>query len=170
MAFTLKEVVLWGRSYDEYVKMFTLTDDDFKSSILGCSDGPASFNAVLARKGGDVVSIDPIYQFTEDAIKNRISETYDQVIEQTINRDQKGSGGILHVSTSTSSVERRVLSSHNTATLAADLRQSIGLDKPNSLPKDLGGKRKKFDEASINKCQQVIGNYMEYKKCCNIDV
>jgi hypothetical protein len=63
--------------------MFTLSDDDFKSNILGCSDGPASFNAVLSRKGGDVVSIDPIYQFTEDAIKNRISETYDQVIEQT---------------------------------------------------------------------------------------
>ena len=82
----------------------------------------------------------------------------DQVIEQTINRDQKGTGGIKAVSTSTGSVQRWVLSSHNTATIAADLRQSIGLDGSNSVPKDLGKKRMKFDEESVRKCHEVIGN------------
>lgn len=80
----------------------------------------------------------------------------DQVIEQTINRDQKGSGGIKAVSTSHGSIQRWVLASHNTATIAADLRKSIGLDGSNRI-KDLGKKRMKFDEESVRKCHDVIG-------------
>ena len=51
MAFTLDKVVPWGRSYDEYVSMFGLTGDDLSLSILGCGDGPASFNSVIHRDG-----------------------------------------------------------------------------------------------------------------------
>ena len=51
------------------------------------------------------------------------------------------------------------MSSHNAASLAADLRQSIGLDKPKSVPKELGVKRKKFDEDCVRKCQEVIGSW-----------
>ena len=46
------------------------------------------------------------------------------MIEQTINRDQKGLGGIIGISTSTGSVQRWVLSSHDTSTLTADFRES----------------------------------------------
>ena len=45
MAFQLAEVVPWGRTFDEYVAMFSLDATDRSRSILGCSDGPASFNA-----------------------------------------------------------------------------------------------------------------------------
>jgi len=83
MAFKLEEVVPWGRSFDEYINMFALSDDDLGKRILGCSDGPASFNCTLTNRGGSVVSIDPIYQFTATAIANRINETYDIVMEQT---------------------------------------------------------------------------------------
>jgi len=82
MAFSLKEVVPWGRSFDEYVKMFALSGDDLGKRILGCSDGPASFNCTLTSRGGSVVSIDPIYQFTAEEIANRISETSEVVMEQ----------------------------------------------------------------------------------------
>ena len=75
------------------------------------------------------------------------------MIEQTINRDQKGSGGIKHVCTSAGSVQRRVLSSHNTATIAADLRKSIGLDKTDRKPKELNKRRMEFDESSVNICK-----------------
>ena len=81
----------------------------------------------------------------------------DQVIEQTINRDQKGSGGIKAISTSTGSIQRWVLSSHNAAIIAADLKMGIGLDSSNRMPKDLGKKRMKFDEDSVRKCHDVIG-------------
>jgi hypothetical protein len=82
MAFALEEVVPWGRSFDEYIKMFALSGDDLGKSILGCSDGPASFNCTLTKRGGSVVSIDPIYQFTAEEIARRIDDTYDIVMEQ----------------------------------------------------------------------------------------
>lgn len=83
MGFTLETVVPWGRSYDEYVSMFALFDADLGRSILGCGDGPASFNAVLTRRGGHVISVDPIYRFSGDEIRQRIDETYEIVLNQT---------------------------------------------------------------------------------------
>jgi hypothetical protein len=35
--FTLDRVVPWGRSFDEYSRMFTLTSTDLRSKILGCA-------------------------------------------------------------------------------------------------------------------------------------
>ena len=83
MPFTLSEVVPWGRSYDEYISMFSLSPADLKQEILGCGDGPASFNSTLSSKGGSIVSVDPAYVFTEEEIRNRIEETYEVVLEQT---------------------------------------------------------------------------------------
>lgn len=82
MSFTLSEVVPWGRSFEEYVRMFNLTDDDFDQRILGCGDGPASFNSEMNRRGCRVVSVDPIYQFSTGQIERRIAETYDEIISQ----------------------------------------------------------------------------------------
>jgi len=62
--------------------MFALSADDLKKRILGCGDGPASFNALLTRQGGRVVSVDPLYRFSTDDIRNRIRETYAEVLEQ----------------------------------------------------------------------------------------
>jgi hypothetical protein len=83
MGFTLDKIVPWGRSYDEYLRMFALTMDDLAGVILGCGDGPASFNAELSRRGGNIRSVDPIYTFDTEQIKNRIDATYDEVITQT---------------------------------------------------------------------------------------
>lgn len=82
MGFTLEKVVPWGRSFEEYVSMFGLSDADLGHRILGCGDGPAAFNSVLTRQGGKIVSIDPIYVFDAEQIKSRISETYEAVIAQ----------------------------------------------------------------------------------------
>jgi len=83
MSFTLSQVVPWGRSFDEYVAMFALTDADLASRILGCGDGPASFNAVLTKRGGRVVSVDPLYCFSQGDIRARIRRTCTEVLEQT---------------------------------------------------------------------------------------
>lgn len=83
MAFSYKTAVPWGRSFDEYRRMFHLSDDDLKLRILGCADGPASFNAILSRNGGSVVSCDPLYDCTTAQIEERIAETYETVIGQT---------------------------------------------------------------------------------------
>jgi hypothetical protein len=63
--------------------MFALSDDDLRRSIVGCADGPASFNAEAARRGMHVVSCDPLYQFGADEIRDRIDATYPEVMEQT---------------------------------------------------------------------------------------
>jgi hypothetical protein len=83
MAFQLKDIVPWGRSFAEYVAMFALSDDDLAKPILGCGDGPASFNAELTKRGGTIVSVDPLYAYDVNDISKRIEETFDQVIQET---------------------------------------------------------------------------------------
>jgi SAM-dependent methyltransferase len=83
MSFTLGNVVPWGRSFGEYVAMFALSDADLRKRILGCGDGPASFNALLTRQGGHVLSVDPLYRFSAVDVRRRIRETYAEVMDQT---------------------------------------------------------------------------------------
>ncbi len=82
MAFTLDRVVPWGRSFAEYAAMFDLSESDLRLRVLGCGDGPAAFNATLSRRGGKVVSLDPIYVFDTAQIRRRIAETYETVLAQ----------------------------------------------------------------------------------------
>ena len=81
--FTLEQVVPWGRSFAEYRSMFALTDADIGTRILGCGDGPASFNAEATTRGATVTSADPIYQWDEEQILARITATCDDMLEQT---------------------------------------------------------------------------------------
>ena len=81
--FTLDEVVPWGRSFDEYHRMFALSDDDLTRTVLGCGDGPANFNAEATSRGATVISCDPIYRWEAVHIRERIAATYDRILEQT---------------------------------------------------------------------------------------
>jgi hypothetical protein len=71
----------WGRSLDEYQRMFALSADDLAAKIIGCGDGPASFNCELTRRGGRVISCDPLYQFSVEQIHSRIEQTRDLLID-----------------------------------------------------------------------------------------
>ncbi|HNX04219.1 MAG TPA: methyltransferase domain-containing protein [Opitutales bacterium] len=82
MGFTLDSVVPWGRSFDEYVRMFDLSAADLEKRIFGCGDGPAAFNATLAARGGRIVSADPVYAFSAKEIEGRIDVTYEKVMAQ----------------------------------------------------------------------------------------
>jgi hypothetical protein len=83
MSFALENAVPWGRNYREYVAMFSLSEADLTKRILGCSDGPASFNCEGNQKGYTITSVDPLYQYSSGDIQKRIDETFGQVIEQT---------------------------------------------------------------------------------------
>jgi hypothetical protein len=80
----LHEVVPWGRSLDEYQGMFDLSETDLRGRILGCGDGPASFNAELTALGKSqrIVSVDPLYQFTGPEIASRVEHTHETIISQ----------------------------------------------------------------------------------------
>jgi hypothetical protein len=79
----LQNIVPWGRSFKEYEQMFNLSNDELKNKkILGCSDGPASFNAELTSMGGRVLSVDPIYRYGADEIRERINDVYPVIMAQ----------------------------------------------------------------------------------------
>jgi hypothetical protein len=52
--------------------------------LLGCGDGPASFNAELTELGKPrrLVSVDPLYLFTGPEIASRVEQTYETIISQ----------------------------------------------------------------------------------------
>ncbi len=69
--------------------MFALTDADLDRTILGCADGPASFNCTMRRLGKNVISADPLYRYSVREIRNRIDVTAEDVLKQTFdNRDK----------------------------------------------------------------------------------
>lgn len=81
MPISLNEVVPWGRTLDEYARMFSLDEADLSRRILGCGDGPASFNAEWTARGGNVVSCDPIYEFAAADIERRVRETSEIILQ-----------------------------------------------------------------------------------------
>jgi hypothetical protein len=60
--------------------MFRLTDANLSGRIVGCADGPASFNAEMRRRGFAVVSCDPLYEFGRKEIRERIDATAPQLV------------------------------------------------------------------------------------------
>jgi SAM-dependent methyltransferase len=60
-----------------------LSGDDYTRTILGCGDGPASFNAEATERGHHVVSCDPLYRFDAQTIQSRVEATYVRIMDQT---------------------------------------------------------------------------------------
>jgi hypothetical protein len=78
----LSEIIPWGRSFDEYRLMFGMSERDLTGRILGCGDGPASFNAEATALGHSVTSFDPIYSFSMEEIRRRAEDSHETVISQ----------------------------------------------------------------------------------------
>lgn len=82
MAVKLQQVVPFGRSLDEYRRIFNLTEADWQRRIIGVGDGPASFNAEATALGASILSVDPIYQFSGAEILERFNSVVDDIIAQ----------------------------------------------------------------------------------------
>src|SRR2546421_5017697 len=82
MAVKLDSVVPWGRSFDEYVRMFALTENDLGRSILDCAAGPSSFGAEMFLRGDRVICCDPTYEFSAEQIRARVATVRDDMIKQ----------------------------------------------------------------------------------------
>ena len=82
MSIQLSKVVPWGRNIDEYRTMFRLSHEDMKKRIASFGDGPASFNSQASQKRYSVTSFDPIYQYSKNELRQRISEVRDDIIRQ----------------------------------------------------------------------------------------
>lgn len=89
MDFHYKDIVPWGRSYDEYLDMFNLSENDLARDIVGIGDGPASFNFWMYQRETPIVSVDPIYRYSEAELRQRIQETSENVIAQARQNQDK---------------------------------------------------------------------------------
>lgn len=89
MAMTLERVVPWGRTRAEYCRMFDLGPGLLQRRILGCADGPASFQAELHDAGGEVISCDPIYQFSGAVIRARFEASAATILSQVAARPDR---------------------------------------------------------------------------------
>ena len=87
MGITIGNAYPWGRSFDEYTRMFVLTEEDLRRRIVGVADGPAAFNAEMARRGNPITSCDPLYRFEAAEIRSRIEQTRDLLGTQ---REERG--------------------------------------------------------------------------------
>src|SRR5207237_1446970 len=59
-----------------------LTESDLKRRVLGCGDGPASFNAEAAARGRRIVSCDPLYVLDADQIRRAFERSAGPIISQ----------------------------------------------------------------------------------------
>jgi hypothetical protein len=75
-------ISFWSRSFEEYRLYFGLSETDLAGLILGCADGPASFNAEATALGHRVISCDPTYAYAATDFERRVEECYDTVISQ----------------------------------------------------------------------------------------
>jgi hypothetical protein len=89
MAFRYETAVPWGRSFEEYQRMFALTEAELRLRLLGCADGPASFNARSFMRRRRVVSVDPLYQLGTAQIQMRIDAVYQEIMKQTVANQEK---------------------------------------------------------------------------------
>lgn len=78
----LKEVVPLGRTCTEYHAMFNLNKADLNKNILDCGGGPSSFNYEMKMQNKEVITIDPLYQFSREEIEKRINATFNDVMAQ----------------------------------------------------------------------------------------
>ncbi len=49
---------------------------------MGVGDGPAAFNTELTKKGGNIISVDPVYEFDKEQIRQRIDDLFDDMVLQ----------------------------------------------------------------------------------------
>ena len=89
MDFHYKDIVPWGRSFDEYLDMFNLSEDDLARDIVDVGGGPASFNTRMHQRGTPMVSVDPVYRYSEAELRQRIQDTYANVIAQARQNEDK---------------------------------------------------------------------------------
>ena len=79
----LDNVVLLGRSLEEYSQYFSLSELDVKEArILDMGSGVSSFCAEMAGKGFQVISADPIYGLPANVIGSKCEADLDEVCIQ----------------------------------------------------------------------------------------
>jgi hypothetical protein len=79
----LEDVVLLGRTFDEYRAYFALTDRELRGArVLDMGSGVSSFGVEARALGYDVVGADPIYGAEAEALERKCRADLDEVVRQ----------------------------------------------------------------------------------------
>lgn len=88
----LKKGRIWflGRSYYEYIKMFSLNEESLDGlNILDCAAGASSFTPNLLKKGVDITAVDLLYGQYVNEIKDRCVNDFHTLLEMHSGLDHK---------------------------------------------------------------------------------
>ncbi|MFX1366165.1 MAG: hypothetical protein ACFFCE_05080 [Promethearchaeota archaeon] len=79
----LDKVALIGRTFDEYERIFRLSDFRLKNiTILDVGSGVSSFCAEASNRGIKVIAMDPIYDYNSSSLEAKCSKDLDLVIKE----------------------------------------------------------------------------------------
>lgn len=81
MTIPYRDILLWGHSFEAYTRMFALSEEDLKLKILDCCGGPSSFNTILTKKGGHVISTDELFALPKKKLEQKIEEVFNEMLE-----------------------------------------------------------------------------------------
>lgn len=87
-----KEGKIWflGRSYYEYLKMFSLKEEELDNiRILDCAAGASSFTPHLIKKGYDITAADILYGENPEEIKEQCVNDFHTLLEVHSGLDHK---------------------------------------------------------------------------------
>ncbi len=71
----LEHIAFLGRTFQEYLDMFGLTESELKDiKVLDCPSGPSSFTAEAHAKGLEVTACDPCFSLTGEGLKRKAAE------------------------------------------------------------------------------------------------
>ncbi|WP_058308232.1 methyltransferase domain-containing protein [Gracilibacillus massiliensis] len=78
----LNRIVYIGRTFDEYIDMFALSDDFLKGKrILDCPAGACSFTAIGNKKGYDITACDIAYYYDVEELKDKGLQDIEHAME-----------------------------------------------------------------------------------------
>ncbi|MFA9556683.1 SAM-dependent methyltransferase [Evansella sp. AB-rgal1] len=78
----LERIVFIGRTYKEYIDMFSLSEDELQGKkILDCPAGACSFTAVANKLGLDVTACDIAYYHSGEDLKNKGLQDIEHAME-----------------------------------------------------------------------------------------
>ena len=78
----LNDIVLIGRTFDEYYKMFNISNINKNERILDVASGVSSFCAEARALGYDVTASDRIYCFSAEEIEEKCSKDLETTMEK----------------------------------------------------------------------------------------
>ncbi|WP_163530165.1 class I SAM-dependent methyltransferase [Halobacillus ihumii] len=78
----LEKVIFIGRTYEEYMKMFSLSEDLLEGKkILDCPAGACSFTSVGQKKGLNITACDIVYDHSLEDLKSKGQEDIAHTME-----------------------------------------------------------------------------------------